>query len=335
MMARRLVVVADHESAGAAAAAGREFPDLDVRVPSEGASLRSAVAGAEALITQSAPIDAAVLAEAPRLRLLVKLGRVYDHIDLDAVRTRGLAFGLVPRKGPNCVAEHALTLILALSKDLVLAHRSVVEGAYRWRGLRPALTSQRVIAFRWMQPVRLHEVRGKTLGCVGYGEIGCELSVRARALGMRVLYTRRRPLPPGLEQHYGVGYRSLDTLLEESDYVCVAVPHTEETHHLIGLDELRRLGPGGYLVNVARGGVIDEAALVQALRDGLIAGAGLDVFTYEPLPADSPLCAMDRVILTPHIGGGSGTTRELELKEALAEVGRALDGGAVHIPAPA
>ncbi|MDQ7859258.1 MAG: NAD(P)-dependent oxidoreductase [Armatimonadota bacterium] len=324
--------MADHESAEAAAAASRDFPGLEIRVSPEGGALPAAVAGIDALITQAAPVDATLLAGAGRLRLLVKLGRVYDHIDVEAVRSRGLAFGLVPRKGPSCVAEHALTLILALSKDLVLAHRAVAEGAYRWRGMRPVLTSQRVIAFRWMQPVRLHEVRGRTLGCIGYGEIGCELSLRARALGMRVLYTRRRPLPPGLERHYDVAYRPMEALLDESDYVCVAVPHTDETHHLIGSEELRRIGPNGYLVNVARGGVVDEAALIEALRGGLIAGAGLDVFTYEPLPADSPLCTMDNVILTPHIGGGSGTTRELELREALAEVARALDGGALQVP---
>jgi phosphoglycerate dehydrogenase-like enzyme len=178
-----------------------------------------------------------------------------------------------------------------------------------------------------MQPARLHEVVGKTLGCVGYGEIGCELSLRARAMGMRVLYTRRHPLPAHLEARYQVQYRPLPALLEECDYVCVAVPHTEETTHLIGAGELRLLGPQGYLVNVARGGVVDEDALIHALRDGVIAGAGLDVFTYEPLPDDSPLCSLDNVILTPHIGGGTGTTRDFELGEALREV-RSVLGGA-------
>ncbi|MGH2405943.1 MAG: 2-hydroxyacid dehydrogenase, partial [bacterium] len=120
--------------------------------------------------------------------------------------------------------------------------------------------------------------------------------------------------------------------LEESDYVCVAVPHTEETHHLIGEDQLRQLGPRGHLVNVARGGVVDEEALVEALRRRTIAGAGLDVFTYEPLPADSPLCRLDNVILTPHIGGGTGTTRESELSEALDEVKRLMNGGALRHP---
>lgn len=326
------VAVANAEFADAARAIGRDFPDFDLVVTRDPQTLPEAAAGAVAIVTQTAPIGSDVLAGAAGLRLLLKMGRVYDHIDLDAVRARRVPFGLVPRKGPSCVAELALTLILSLSKDLVMAHRSVAEGAYRWRGLRPTKTSQRVIAFKWMQSVRLHEVAGKVLGCVGFGEINCELSLRARPLGMRVLYTRRRPLPPALEERYSVAHRPLRELLDQSDYVCVAVPHTDDTNHLIGADELRRLGSRGYLVNVARGGVVDEEALIQALRDGTIAGAGLDVFTYEPLPADSPLCTLDNVILAPHIGGGTGTSRESELTDALAEVRRVLNGAPPRYP---
>lgn len=326
------VLILDPDLAEAAPAAARNFPQLEVLPSKDPGTLPPAATRATALVTQSTRVDAPLMAQARALRLLIKMGRVYDNVDLDSVRTRGVPFGLVPRKGPGCVAELALTLILALSKDLIAAHRDVVQGAYRGLGVQPVKTSQRVIAFRWMQPARLHEVRGKTLGCVGFGEIGCELSLRARPLGMRVIYTRRRPLPARLEESYAVTYRPLLTLMEESDYVCVAVPYTEQTHHLIGPEPLRRLGPAGYLVNVARGGVVDEDAVIEALRSGIIAGAGLDVFTYEPLPADSPLCTLENVILTPHIGGGTGTSREGELTEALREVTRVLNGGALQYP---
>ncbi|MGH2404511.1 MAG: NAD(P)-dependent oxidoreductase, partial [bacterium] len=217
------VLVPDEEWAEAARSAGRDFPDLDVLTPGGNGTSSTAVSRAAAIVTQRTPVGTDLLTQAAELRVLLKLGRVYDHVDLDAVRARGVPFGMVPRKGPSCVAELALTLILALSKDLVTAHRDVASGAYRTRGIEPVKTSQRVIAFRWMQPARLHEVRGKTLGCVGFGEIGCELSLRARPLGMRVLYTRRRALPTPLEQTYDVAYRPLQALLEESDYVCVAV----------------------------------------------------------------------------------------------------------------
>ncbi|MGQ0551483.1 MAG: 2-hydroxyacid dehydrogenase [Armatimonadota bacterium] len=326
------VLILDPELAEGAQAAGRNFPELEVIPPQDQAGLPAAAARAAAVVTQSARVDAQLLAQARALRLLIKMGRVYDNVDLDSVRARGVPFGLVPRKGPGCVAELALTLILALSKDLIAAHRDVAQGAYSRLGVQPVKTSQRVIAFRWMRPARLHELRGKTLGCVGFGEIGCELSLRAQPLGMRVIYTRRRPLPARLDESYAVAHRPLETLMEESDFVCIAVPHTDETHHLIGAEQLRRLGPTGYLVNVARGGVVDEEALIDALRSGTIAGAGLDVFTYEPLPADSPLCTLENVILTPHIGGGTGTSREGELAEALREVTRVLDGAAMRHP---
>jgi phosphoglycerate dehydrogenase-like enzyme len=326
------VLVPHAEFADAARALAGEFPELEVTVPGDAAAVNAVVAIADAVVTQGAAIDASLLARAPALKLVVKMGRVYDHVDVDALEARGVRFGLVTRKGPNCVAELAITLVLALSKDLVREHRDVATGAYRERGLEPFLTSQRVIAFRWMQPPKLHEVYGKTLGCVGFGEIGCETSVRARALGMRVLYTRRKPLPSALEQRYGVEYRTLDALCDDSDYVSVAVPHTDDTHHLIDAERLRRIGPKGYLVNVARGGVVDEQALIAALRDGVIAGAGLDVFQYEPLPADSPLCTMPNVIMTGHIGGGTGTNREIELRAGLQEARRALAGGALAEP---
>jgi phosphoglycerate dehydrogenase-like enzyme len=329
------VLVPHAEFADAARALAGEFPELEVMVPSDAAATTTALARADAVVTQGARIDAATIASAPALKLVVKMGRVYDHIDVDAVAGRGIRLGLVARKGPICVAELATTLVLALSKDLIREHRDVATGAYREKGLTPVATSQRVMAYRWMQPPTLHEVYGKTLGCVGFGEIGCETSIRARTLGMRVLYTRRKPLPRAIEERYGVEYRSLDALCDDSDYVSVAIPHTDQTQHLINTDRLRRIGPKGYLVNVARGGVVDETALIDALRNGVIAGAGLDVFVYEPLPADSPLCTLPNVILTGHIGGGTGNTgtnREVELRAGLQEARRALAGAPLAEP---
>jgi phosphoglycerate dehydrogenase-like enzyme len=224
------------------------------------------------------------------------------------------------------VAELAMTLILALSKDLLISHQSVASGAYRLRGLRPERTAQWKMAFHWMHNTRVHEVRGKTLGIVGMGEIGCELALRAHAMGMRNLYYKRNRLSEELEALFHAEYRSLEDLLRESDYVCLAVPHTSETERMIGRDQLALMKREAFLVNICRGGVVDEEALIDALRQGQIAGAGLDVFTFEPLPAESPLCRLDNVILTPHIGGGTGTNRALELGETLEEMARVLAG---------
>ena len=286
-------------------------------------------ASVDALICQFDTVDADLIGRLPNLRAVVKMGQSYHNVEVDALRERGIPLFVTPRKGPNCVAELAMTFMLALSKDLLVSHASVAEGAYRLRGLKPERSEQWKMAFHWMRHTTLHEVRGKTVGIVGMGEIGCELALRANAMGMRVLYTKRSPLSNELEERFRATYMPLDGLLEASDYVVLAVPHTAETEGMIGADELASMRESAYLVNICRGGVVDEDALVAALSERRIAGAGLDVFTYEPLPVDSPLCDLDNVILTPHVGGGSGTNRALELTAAVRATQQALagDGG--------
>lgn len=278
------------------------------------------------LVTQSDTVDDELLAKLGGLRVVLKNGRSYYNIDVDTVRSRQVILASVPRKGPNCVAELAMTLILALSKDLLISHAGVADGAYRYRGIKPILTAERKIAFRWMHNEWVHEVVDKTLGIIGMGEIGCELARRASVMGMNNIYYKRTPLSTELEQRFEASYRDLDTLLRESDYICIALPHTPESEKLIGAEQLRLMKESAFLVNIARGGIIDEEALIAALQTRQIAGAGLDAFVYEPLPEDSPLCTLDNVILTPHIGGGTGTTRPAELSAALAEMVRILSG---------
>lgn len=279
-----------------------------------------------ALITDASVITAESLATFPKTQMIVKMGRNESNIQLSegVLRNNKVTLVSVPRKGPNCVAELAITLILALSKDLLMSHQSVATGAYRYRGLRPKISSQAEMAFHWMKHSALHEVRGKTLGIVGMGEIGCETALRANALGMKLLYHKRTALPRHLEEAFQVSYQSLNDLLETSDYVLLAVPHTPETDAMIGEQELARMKPSSYLVNICRGGVVDEKALIAALQKQEIAGAGLDVFEYEPLPFTSPLCQLHNVILTPHVGGGTGTNRQLELRETLNEATKRL-----------
>jgi phosphoglycerate dehydrogenase-like enzyme len=238
----------------------------------------------------------------------------------------------MPLRGCVAVAELAMTLVLALSKQLVQGHAATVEGAYRELGLEPVRTSERVIAFQWMKLSSLFEVYGKTLGIVGYGEIGTEVSKRARAFGMNVLYTKHERLPQPIEERLEVSWRDLDALLAESDVVALTLPHTPETERLIGERELRLMRPDAYLVNAARGGLVDEHALVDALRDHRIAGAGLDVFVDEPIPHDHPLLSLDNVILTPHIGGGTGGARVKQMSDVLDNVVRFFRGEApLHV----
>ena len=302
-----------------------QFPNLDILGASEDADA-AALASDKivGLIADTASIDENLLGKMSNLRAVLKLGRSYFNIDVGALRERGTHFGCVPRKGPNCVAELALTLIMALSKDLIVGNEAVAMGAYRYRGMKPELTSQRKIAFHWMKNERVHEVTSKTLGIIGMGEIGCELARRASVMGMRNIYYKRKPLSAELEGVFDASYRDLDDLLRESDYVCVATPHTAETEGMIGAEQIALMKESAYLVNIARGGIIDEEAMIAALSENRIAGAGLDVFAYEPLPPESPLCALDNVILCPHIGGGTGTNRVIELGAALEEMNRVL-----------
>ncbi len=318
-------LIADPGYDDAISALAADFPGLELIGASDdrdAAALASAdIAG---LIAGTAPVDAALLEKLPSLRVAMKLGRSYHNFDVEALRARGLDVACVPRKGPNCVAELALTLILALSKDLVISNEAVSLGAYRYRGLKPEITAERKMAFHWMHNTRVHEVVGKTLGIIGMGEIGCELARRASVMGMRNLYYKRSPLSAELEAAFDAGYAGLDDLLATSDYVCVATPHTPQTEGMLGEREIGLMKESAFIVNIARGGIIDEDAMIEALSENRIAGAGLDVFTYEPLPADSPLCTLDNVILCPHIGGGSGTNRNIELGAALAEMSRLL-----------
>jgi phosphoglycerate dehydrogenase-like enzyme len=181
-----------------------------------------------------------------------------------------------------------------------------------------------------MKLPHLQEVAGKTLGLVGFGEIGTEVAKRARAFDMDVLYHKREPLPTHIEAMLGVRAAPLDDLLRQSDFVSIHTPHSAETDKLIGARELALMKPTASLINTCRGPVVDEEALIVALRDGTIASAGLDVFVLEPLQHDSPLTQLDNVVLTPHIGGGTGGAREKQMRDVLDNVVRFARGEQVR-----
>jgi phosphoglycerate dehydrogenase-like enzyme len=285
------------------------------------AGVKVLVREADAILTRSTPVDRALLASEPHVKMIQKYGSREDGLDLEAARQAGVLVAVMPLRGCIAVAELAMTLILALSKNLIRAHRDTAEGAYRALELTPTRTSQRVIAFQWMK-LPLLEVYGTTLGIIGYGEIGTEVSQRARSFGMNVLYTKHTRLAPAIEDRLAVTWAERDDLLSRSDFVLLSAPHTEETERMIGARELGLMKPTAFLVNIARGGLVDEEALVEALRERRIAGAGLDVFVEEPVPADHPLLTLDTVILTPHIGGGTGGARVKQMTDVLENIVR-------------
>jgi len=311
---RPRVLILDERYFDASRELAEKYQQLELITDADG------LAEVDVVLTQDTEVDEGFIGSFDQIGTIQKMGRNYANIDLAAAKDIGAEVAYLPRKGPNCVAELATTFLLALSKDLLMSHKAVETGAYKMRGLRPKKTDEKVMAFMWMANERLHEVTDKTVGIIGFGEIGQELGRRARVLGMNIAYHKRTRLPDYIENQYEATYHpELDTLLRDSDYVCITVPQTRHTVGMLGAEELKLIGKDGYLVNVARGAIVDEDALVAALQDDVIAGAALDVFVYEPLHPDHPLCELDNVIMTPHVGGGTGTSPSIELDRALSE----------------
>jgi glyoxylate reductase len=322
-MPEYVIAWADAQPAEEVAFAQSFLPDgFVIRAPEGGTrqELIDLVAHADAIMTQHVVIDANLIASAGQVKLIQKYGGREDGINVPAAIDAGVPVAVMPLRGCIAVAELAMTLVLALSKQLIEAHRSTVNGLYRDRNLTPTVSSQKVFAFQWMGLPGLLEVYGKTLGIIGFGEIGTEISKRARAFGMQVLYHKREPLAADIEQRLNVTFADRDTLLSQSDFVVLSAPHTAETERLIGERELGLMRDTAFLVNISRGGLVDEQALVNALRRKDIAGAGLDVYVQEPVPADNPLLQLDSVILTPHIGGGTGGARQKQMSDVVGNI---------------
>jgi glyoxylate reductase len=257
--------------------------------------LHAAVAGADAVVTLLHDrVDGAFLdAAGPRLRVVANVAVGYDNIDVPAATARGVVAANTPGVLTDATADIAMALIL-------MATRRLGEGERLIRSREPWSWSMFFLLGSGLQ--------GKTLGIVGLGEIGQATARRARAFGMQIAYTQRRPAGPEVEEELGATYLELDELLAGADVVSLHCPLTPQTRHLIDGDRLRRMKPSAFLVNTARGPVVDEAALADALRAGTIAGAGLDVFEREP-EVHAGLLDLDNVVLIPHLGSATVETR--------------------------
>lgn len=242
------------------------------------------VAEAAGLVPSVARIDAAVIAAAPRLRAIVQFGAGLDNVDRAAAEARGIAVRNVPGANAQAVAELALFLMLALARRLPLHARSF---AARVVGDPPGT-----------------ELHGKTLGIVGLGASGRALARMARGIGMEVIAVRRSPSPDADPDAAWVGKMDeLPALLARADYVSLHLPSTSDTRGLIGAGALASMKPTAFVVNVARGDLVDRRALLATLDKGVIAGAGVDVYAEEPPDPADPLLAHPRVVATPHVGG--------------------------------
>ncbi|MFQ5877783.1 MAG: phosphoglycerate dehydrogenase [Acidobacteriota bacterium] len=286
------VLIADRVSPSCSEVLRRSGLEPVVRTGLRGAALLRQVAGVEGIIVRSdTRITEEVIAAARRLRAVGRAGAGVDNIDVPAATRRGIVVMNAPGENTISAAEHTLSMILALARRIPHADRSVRSGSWersKFLGV---------------------ELFGKTLGVVGLGKVGREVAARARAFGMEVIGCDP-VVSEEMGSRIGVTLVSLRTILERSDFITLHTPLTEATRHLIGRAELERCRDGVRIANVARGGIIDEAALVAAIASGKVGGAALDVFEVEP-PAGSPLLELDSVILTPHLGA---STREAQEK---------------------
>ncbi|KAM4689323.1 glyoxylate reductase/hydroxypyruvate reductase-like isoform 1-T4 [Discoglossus pictus] len=239
-------------------------------------------------------VDSSLLDSLPNLKVIASSGAGVDHLDLQLISRYGITVTNTPHVGDDATAEMGMTLMLASAKNLVEAHRISCSPETKHFNLN-------MIG---------EELTESTLGIIGMGSIGYSIAVRAKAFRMKILYHNRSRRSPEEEAAVGAIYCSNKAdLLQQSDFVMLVVNLTPETHNMIGKQELQLMKPTATLINISRGQVVDQDALVEALQNGTIRAAALDVTTPEPLPRNHPLLTMKNVILTPHIGNGTDKTR--------------------------
>lgn len=246
------------------------------------------LAGCAAVIAGSEPYTAEVLAACPDLRVIARTGVGYDAIDTAACDRAGVAVCVTPGVNHHAAAEQAIALLMGVARGFPAADRMVREGRWGY------VAQPRVI--------------GSTIGLVGLGRIGQAVATRAVGLGLKVLAYEPNP-PAEFVQQWNIELTSLDDLLGRSDYVSLHCPYSRDSHHLMDAERFAQMKKGAVFINTARGLLVDETALVAALRSGHLRGAGLDVFEVEPLPLESELIKLPNVLLAPHLAGADNESR--------------------------
>ena len=275
------------------------------------AKLRDALPRAHGLLGASLKLDAELLDLAPDLQAIASVSVGVDNYDIDYLTERRILLSNTPDVLTETTADTGFALILATARRVVELANLVRAGQWN-RNIGPAHFGS--------------DVHGKTLGIIGMGRIGEALAQRGHCgFGMPVIYHSQSP-KPAVEQRFNARYRSLPELLQQADFVCLTLPLTAETQGLIGAEQFAQMRPETIFINISRGKVVDEAALIDALRTGRIRAAGLDVFDREPLNQDSPLLQLNNVVATPHIGSATHETREAMARCAVDNLLAALAG---------
>ncbi|WP_110684834.1 2-hydroxyacid dehydrogenase [Salinicola aestuarinus] len=270
-----------------------------------------ALGEAHGLIGAGVKITPELLDAAPHLEAIASISVGVDSYPVDELTRRGVLLCNTPDVLTETTADTGFSLIMASARRVVELANRVKRGEWQ-ASIGPELFGS--------------DVHGKTLGMVGFGRIGQAIARRgALGFGMQVLYSNASPKPE-IEQELGARRCEFETLLESADFVCTIVPLTDETHHLIGAEAFARMKQSAIFINLARGAVVDEPAMIEALQSGQIRAAGLDVFEQEPLPSSSPLTQMENVVALPHIGSATMETRTAMAQRAVDNILLALDG---------
>ncbi len=294
---------------------------ISVGVAADAGAFAAALPQARTVVLEKQPLTAPLLETARALKLVQVFGEDMSAVDRDAARRLGITVQPLHRHTNIVVAEHTVMMMLALTHRLDAARQSMTAAS-------PIPPSG--WAYNWPAVAQVRGLSGRTVGLLGMGEVAQIVARYLRSLGVRVIYTRRRR-DPALEAELGLEFASLPELLARSDVLSIHVPGGPESRHLIDTAALAQTKPGVFIVNTARGPIIDEDALLAGLATGHVAGAALDVFATEPLPLDHPLQRAPNVILTPHLAAGSRDAAWLDV-----EIGPVIDALlAVLRPAPA
>lgn len=277
-----------------------EYPDQD--------KLKELVKDVSAIIVRSKPkVTKEIIDAAPNLKVIARAGVGLDNVDVEYAKSKGIEVVNAPAASSRSVAELAIALMFAVARKVAFADRKMREGVW---------AKKQCMGF---------ELEGKTLGVIGFGRIGYQVAKIANALGMKLLLYDPYPNEERAREVDGK-FVELEELLKNSDVVTIHVPLLESTYHLINEEKLKLMKPTAILINTSRGPIVDTNALVKALQEGWIAGAGLDVFEEEPLPKDHPLTKLDNVVLTPHIGASTVEAQERAGIEVAEKVVKILKG---------
>ncbi|MBI1779351.1 MAG: 2-hydroxyacid dehydrogenase [Proteobacteria bacterium] len=290
----------------------RDFSLLELQKAKDQAAFLKEVGPRIRAIGAAGPVERLLIEALPELGLIAGMGAGYERLDVVAAGERGIMVTNTPGVTDECVADMAFALLLAVGRHIVAGDRFVRAG--KWPGNSYPLVSR---------------VNGRRLGILGLGRIGLAIARRAEAFRMPVAYHNRKARQDLAYRHHP----SLEDLAADSDYLVVACPGGPGTHRIVNAAVLRALGPKGIIVNIARGSIIDEPALLRALQDGTVAGAGLDVFEFEP-EMDAAFMKLDNVVLTPHRGGGTYETWEDACDLVKANLAQFFKDGSVLTPVP-